>query len=137
MTVERRLRDSDSVAFIGKQGLAVVADVELQVYQQTIRAYADVHSNDITVTLPNVTEACGKIYSILARDADNVNTVIIEDNNNDSEQWGGDYILDAPQDFIMLYSDGLKWCVICTNLTGQVEYTTLAVASDAPTTVAQ
>jgi len=134
---QRRQRDGDSVVFPAKQILAVTADVALEVYQQTIRASADRDTGDITVTLPNVTEANGKFYSILARDADNVNEVIVED-QNDSEYWGGDYHLNAPGEYIMLMSDGLKWCVICSNLENVYwPQTTLVVASDAPpTTVA-
>lgn len=137
MTMEHNVRDADSVVFPAKQVLAIVADAELSVYQQTIRASADTDTGDITITLPNVGEASGKIYSILARDADNVNEVIIED-QNDSEYWGGDYHLNAPGEFIMLYSDGLKWCPICTNLQSIYALTTVIAASDAPpTTLAQ
>ena len=135
---DRRGRDSDSVAFPAAQILAVVADVALEVFQHTVRVNASDHTGDITVTLPNVTEANGKTYSILARDADNVNEVTIED-QNDSEYWGGDYVLNAPGEYIMVRSDGLKWCVVCTNLPQAWEpLTTLVIASDAPpTTVAQ
>ncbi len=133
---ERRYRDADSMPFPGRQYLAIVADYELEVYQQTVRVNASDHTGDITITLPNVTEACGKVYSILARDADNVNEVTIED-QNDSEYWGGDYVLNAPGEYIMLMSDGLKWCPICSNLPSIYEpLTTLVVASDAPPTTA-
>ena len=65
----------------------------------------------ITVTLPLVTEAKGKTFSILARGATEALTVTIAD-KDDSESWGGDYILTDPGDSMVFYSDGLKWSVL-------------------------
>ena len=63
---------------------------------------------DITITLPPVAEAKGRFYSIVARDADGTNTIIITD-QNDSECWKADVILMAPCDGALFYSDGLRW----------------------------
>jgi len=62
-----------------------------------------------------------------------VNAITIED-QNDSEDWGGDYVLNAPKEFIMLYSDGLKWCPICTNLQSVYALTTVIAETDVPPT---
>jgi len=63
---------------------------------------------DITITLPPVAEAKGRFYSIVARDADGTNTIIITD-QNDSECWKTNVILNSPCDGALFYSDGLRW----------------------------
>jgi hypothetical protein len=62
----------------------------------------------VTITLPPVSEAKGRIYSILARYADVTNTITITD-KGDSEYWSGDYPLIVSGQNYMFYSDGLHW----------------------------
>lgn len=83
-------------------------------YQMTTRDYvlrpsADGDSGAIIITLPRVAEAKGRFYSIIVRDADGVNTVTVEDYDNDSECWIADIVMDGACDRILLYSDGLAW----------------------------
>jgi len=88
----------------------VNADYEMSVRDYVLRPSNDVEGGgNITVTLPPVAEAKGRIYSIVARNADAVNTITIEDNNDDSECWLGDIVMDGKCDRLLLYSDGLCW----------------------------
>ena len=73
-----------------------------------VRPSADGVSGPIILTLPEVAEAKGRFYSIVARAADGVNTITITD-NDDSECWLGDIVLDGKCDKTLLYSDGLCW----------------------------
>jgi len=63
----------------------------------------------VTITLPPVAEAKGRFYSIVVKSITGVFYVTIEDNNNDSERWEGDIVLDAAGEGQLFYSDGLKW----------------------------
>jgi len=65
-------------------------------------------SGPIILVLPRVAEAKGRFYSIIAREADAVNTVTITD-RDDSECWLADIVLNAKCQRALLYSDGLAW----------------------------
>jgi len=88
-----------------------IEDYQMTTYDYIVRPAADGNSGPITVTLPPVAEAKGRVYSILARTADPVNTVTIAD-KDDSEGWGGDYIFVADGHSVIMYSDGLKWTAL-------------------------
>jgi len=74
-----------------------------------MRPSADGISGPISITLPPVAEAKGRFYSIICRNADAVNTVTIQDKNDDSECWLGDIVMNGKCDRVLLYSDGLAW----------------------------
>lgn len=81
-------------------------------YQMTTRDYvvrpsADQSSGAIVLTLPPVAEAKGRTYFIVARAADWVNTITIQD-KDDSEYWT-DITLIGDGESLFLKSDGLKW----------------------------
>ena len=61
------------------------------------------------VTLPSVSEVKGMTYNIRIRDASNACTL---QDNDDSEDWEGDFTIDATDDYIILQSDGRKWNII-------------------------
>lgn len=82
-------------------------------YAMTTRDYvlrpsADAISGPIIITLPPVTEAKGRLYSICVRNADAVNTVTIQD-QDESECWIGDIVFNGKCDRTLMYSDGLMW----------------------------
>lgn len=80
-------------------------------YQMTTQDYVvrpDTSSAAVTVTLPSVAEAAGRIYTVACRSASNAITLQDQD---DSEAWT-DLTLDAVGDKVALYSDGLAWHVI-------------------------
>lgn len=77
-----------------------------------LRPSANGVSGPIIITLPPVAEAKGRFYSICARNADAVNIITIEDNNDDSECWLGDIIFNGKCDRVLMYSDGLMWIAI-------------------------
>lgn len=64
----------------------------------------------LTLTLPPVAEAKGRIYTIVARGS---GTVTVTD-KDDSECWSGDFVLTSKCDAAVLYSDGLCWFVFGT-----------------------
>jgi len=81
-------------------------------YIMTVRDYVlrpTVVADPITITLPQVSEAKGRFYSIISRgNVDTTNTVTIA-NNGESENWIGDIVLSELGDGVILYSDGLAW----------------------------
>ena len=80
-------------------------------YQMTTRDYVLRPSTvgaAVTITLPPVAEAKGRFYSIVARTITGVFYVTVQD-NDDSEDWEGDFVLSAAGQAQLLYSDGLKW----------------------------
>lgn len=84
------------------------ATIQLTTRDYVVRPSAGVVSGPIILTLPPVADAKGRFYSIVARNADAVNTITITD-DNDSECWIADIILNGKCDRALLYSDGLCW----------------------------
>jgi len=110
------------------------ADYQMTTRDYVMRPSADHASGAITITLPPVSEARGRFYAIVCRNADPVHTVTIEDFNDDSECWEGDIVMDGKCDEQLMYSDGMKWHIL-----GQVTLpvgTTIPPTSAAPTTAA-
>jgi len=115
------------------------ADVTMNVWDYVVRPSANGDSGPWTLTLPPVAEAKGRLYSIICRDADAVNTITVTDNNSDSECWAGDVVLNGKCDKIGAYSDGLAWLMIAsiTTFTGTTATpTTVASTTASPTTAA-
>jgi hypothetical protein len=82
-------------------------------YQMTLRDYVvrpSATSGAITLTLPSVVESAGRFYSIVARAADETNTITITD-KGDSESWS-DVTLNAVGTHKLLYGDGMFWHVL-------------------------
>jgi hypothetical protein len=116
-------------------------------YTMTTRDYVlrpDSSGGAITITLPPVAEAKGRFYSIISRGGP---SVTIEDNNDDSECWQGDVVLDGACDRCLCYSDGLAWHIMnspgewpgfdTTAAPGTTQPpTTAAPTTQAPTTAA-
>jgi hypothetical protein len=119
------------------------ATYEMSTRDYIMRPSADGLSGPITLTLPPVAEAKGRFYSIIARNADAVNTITVEDNNDDSECWIGDIVLNGKCDRLLMYSDGLAWLSLAGNVgswpgasTTAPPGTTAAPTTAAPTTAA-
>ena len=108
------------------------ADYVMNTRDYVMRPSANSTSGPITITLPPVSEARGRFYGIVCRDADPVNTVTVEDFKDDSECWAGDITLDGKCDEVLLYSDGMKWFLLGKVLT--YEGTTTPPTTAAPTT---
>ena len=87
------------------------ASYQMTTYDYVMRPSADGVSGPIVLTLPPVAEAKGRTYFILARAADFVNTITIQD-KDDSEAWD-DYVLISAGESFMVHSDGLKWYPTC------------------------
>lgn len=84
------------------------ATVVMTTRDYVVRPSADPTSGPISVVLPPVSDAKGRFYSIIARNADPVNTITIMD-RDDSECWIGDIVMNGKCDRLLFYSDGLAW----------------------------
>ena len=83
-------------------------DYDMTTLDYVLRPSAEGDSGPIAIHLPPVTDAKGRWYSIIVRNADAINTITIQD-LNDSECWIGDIVLNGKCDRALLYSDGLAW----------------------------
>jgi len=92
--------------------LHVAANAVLTPRDQTIRATANAVTGAIILTLPPVGDCRGLWFAFVARVADNVNTVTIQD-QDESEGWAGDIVFDGPRESILLWSDGYTWHQCC------------------------
>ena len=84
------------------------ANYQMTTLDYVVRPAADGDTGAIVLTLPPVADAKGRWYSIIARNADAVNTITITD-MEDSECWIGDIVFNGKCDRTLLYSDGLAW----------------------------
>ena len=89
---------------------APVANYAMTTRDYVLRPEASPESGPIVISLPPVSEARGRFYSIVVRNADPVNTVTVQD-LDDSECWN-DFTWDGKCDEALLYSDGMKWHVM-------------------------
>jgi len=101
MSLERTPREQENVVDVAR---FVTGTVLLSVRDYCVRVTAGAA---IGVMLPNVAEAAGKFYAILARAASGANTITIV-HFGDSECWTN-IVLDAACEGALLYSDGMKW----------------------------
>ena len=92
------------------------ADYVMTTRDYVLRPSANGVSGPIVISLPPVAEAKGRFYSIICRDADAVNFITIQD-QDDSECWAGDVMLNGKCDKLLCYSDGLAWFVAQSILT--------------------
>lgn len=106
--LEKGFREQDTV--MGKFA-AVTADYQMTVRDYAVRIWANNASGPITLTLPPVEQAAGKVYCGVCREAD-VNAAVLVQDKDDSECWEGDFVMDGDCDNFLCYSDGLKW--FCT-----------------------
>ena len=81
------------------------ASVEMTTFDYVVRPSAV--TAPMVIVLPPVAEAKGRFYSIVAREADVVNTITVSD-KDDSECWT-DIVLNSKCDRLLMYSDGLFW----------------------------
>jgi len=88
----------------------------LEVYEQFVRIDTDTNSQAFTLTLPPVSLAKGKIYSIAA-DVASGSAITIQD-RDDSEDWSDISTMDATDDAVLLYSDGKRWFTLSSEIAG-------------------
>ena len=140
MSLEDRGAQHDKVA-VDKFSDPIVT-YEMTTLDYVMRPAANGISGPIVITLPPVAQAKGRFYSICARNADAVNTITIEDNNDDSECWLGNIIFNGKCDRVLMYSDGLMWYALGEAAawpgvaTTPAPGTTPTPTTTAPTTVA-
>lgn len=98
----------------------LTATTSLNVWDQVVEVTA---SSAVIITLPNVSEAKGKIYSIGAIAADLTNTVTVAD-NDESLGWaviGGDFTLNGDGEYVVLRSNGESWELLASNIAGETK----------------
>ena len=93
---------------------AYTSDI-MEVFEQVVLIDTDTVDGTFTVTLPPVAEAAGKIYTITLIDAAGAVTIQDQDDSND---WTSITDLDADNDGVVLFSDGLKWWVLLDDVAG-------------------
>lgn len=112
------------------------ANYQMRTWDYRLRPDADFDTGPIIITLPAVAEAKGRFYSIIAHNADPVNTITIAD-RDDSECWMGDIVMNGKCDRALMYSDGLAWL---PTITGPGDWpgagTTTPPGTQSPTTLA-
>lgn len=71
-----------------------------------------------TVVLPSISDAKNITYTIHVYNDSNAVTLTDYPNvsYSDSSSWGGNYTLDAADDYITLRSDGLSWTVVTNGI---------------------
>jgi len=89
-----------------------IADT-LEVFEQICLIDTDTVDGTFTLTLPPVGEAKGKFYSIILVDA--AGAVTIQD-QDDSYDWDDLSTLDADEDGILFFSDGMKWWTVASEI---------------------
>lgn len=85
----------------------IVDDYQMTTRDYVVRTHTDGETGNVEITLPPVSEAKGRFYTIVPRQIDNGTKVTITD-FGDSEGWV-DITLDTLQFGSLLYSDGVKW----------------------------
>lgn len=132
--LEDRFAQHDKIP--GDKFVNPIANYTLRTWDQVVRPAADGPTGPIIITLPPVAEAKGRWYSIIARNADAVNTITIQDNNDDSECWMGDIVFNGKCDRALLFSDGLAWHVMANPGEWPGLSTTAPPGTKTPTTLA-
>jgi len=127
--LEKGFREQDTV--MGKFA-AVTADYQMTERDYAVRIWANDASGPITLTLPPVEQAKGRVYCGVCREAD-VNAAVLVQDKDDSECWMGDFVMDGDCDSFMCYSDGLKWfCSVEQKFQGSPSASATVSASASP-----
>jgi len=84
------------------------ANYAMTTLDYVLRPSANEDTGPIIITLPSVSQAKGRLYSILCREADWINSITIT-HKNDSECWDGDIVFYEGCAPTLWYSDGLYW----------------------------
>ena len=92
--------------------LHATEDATLTVNQQMVVATTGAVS-DVTVTLPSVVLAAGKIFT-LTLETDGGKDLVVQD-ADDSVNWT-DLTMDTQYDYAVLYSDGRRWWVLASEV---------------------
>jgi|GEM_PF-4910379 hypothetical protein len=102
--LERKIFEQDAV--IDKWGY-FTATGTIGISEQAVRCVLG--ASAVTLTLPKVAEAIGKFYCILLRSTSGGAVTVTH--GGDSEDWT-DQTLTLANDYVFLYSDGMKWIVL-------------------------
>ncbi len=83
-------------------------DYTMDTRDYVVRASSSAQGGDITITLPRVSEAEGRFYSLAAHSFGASDDVMNIQDRDDSEYWT-DLTISATGDLVLLYSDGRAW----------------------------
>ena len=87
----------------------------IAVDDQVVHVTTTADEGNITLTLPSVAMAAGKIYTIMLITLGDDEVISIVD-NDDSVDWSDITDMDAANDSVCLYSDGYKWHVLLNDI---------------------
>lgn len=110
--LERDAARIDDGAVMDKILHATAAAVSMTIRDRVV--HCDTTSNAITLTLPDVAEAEGKIFTIKLI-TDGGNNVTLQD-RDESYQWS-DLTFNDAGEAVCLYSDGHMWHVLANTIT--------------------
>lgn len=133
MALDERIAQHDKIP--GDKYVNPIANYTMRTWDYVVRPSATPATGAIRITLPRVAEARGRFYSIIARQADAVHTITVQD-QDDSECWLADFILNGKCDRLLLYSDGMAWCPIFEGGWPSFATTSPPGTTEAPTTSA-
>jgi len=85
----------------------------LQVHEQVVLIDTATNAGTFTLTLPPVGEAAGKLYSITGI---SINGAVTVQDQDDAIDWTNITTIDTTLDGVLLYSDGLKWWTLASDL---------------------
>jgi hypothetical protein len=130
MSIEKTASEMQSVP---QKEVHFAAAGQIPVRCERVRLEATPVTGPYTVLLPKVTEAQGRRYFVVCRNADAFNTITIAD-DDDSECWEGDVVFNGKCDRAIFESDGQCWFRCCDTLTftGTTEPPTSAPTTSAP-----
>ena len=104
------LNESVVVPFLSKF-VVKTTTATLAVYEQIV--HVTTAGGAFTLTMPNVTEAKGRTYSIHLVAGETTACTLTALGSLD---WPGDFTLDATNDRVVLYSDGARWSTVFTGV---------------------
>lgn len=87
--------------------LALAEDTVLEAVDQVVRIAPD--AGAFTITLPDVGSAAGRTYSFHVLDVDTADPGATTVATVDDQEGNAMGVLDADDDALLLYSDGLRW----------------------------
>jgi hypothetical protein len=87
----------------------------LEVADQVVELTVNTANSSVTISLPSVVEAKGRIYSIMAVLVANSKHVYVTDKAGDDTLLAT-IDLDTTADFVILYSNGRRWFILASEM---------------------
>ncbi len=99
---------------VDADGDAVAAEV-MTLRDRVVHIYTSDDTAAYAITLPNVGEAAGQIFSFITRETLAAYNVTIQD-QDESKDWADIVLLGVNSETLVLFSDGLQWHILSENV---------------------